>query len=113
MRIIFTILANALALLATAYLIPGIHIENFIAAVVAALVLGLLNAFLKPILFLLTLPVNLFTFGLFSWIISAFLLWFAARIVPGFTIDGFLPALVGGIILAFVSSLLQTLVVRK
>ncbi len=109
-KIIFSILANALALLATAYLVPGIHIDNFFpTAIVVALVLGLLNAFLKPILVLFTLPVNLITFGLFSWIISAFLLWLAGNIVPGFEVQSFISALIGGVVLSFVASLLHSL----
>lgn len=109
-RIIFSILANALALLATEYLVPGIHVDNFSTAVVAALVLGVLNVFLRPVLILFTLPVNLVTFGLFSWVISAFLLWFAGRIVPGFEVQGFMSAIFGGIVLSFVASLLNALI---
>lgn len=109
-RIILILVANALALLATSYLVEGIDIANFQAALVAALVLAVLNTFLKPLISLFTLPVNFVTFGLFSWVVSAFILWLASRLVVGFSIDGFLTALVGGIVLAFVAALLQLVV---
>lgn len=112
MGIVFVLVANALALLGTAYLVPGIKIESFTTALLAAVVLGVLNTFLKPILLLLTLPVNLLTFGLFSWVISAFVLWFAGKLVPGFEVSGFVSALVGGVVLAFFASLLQSLMKR-
>lgn len=112
MNIIFLLVANALALLGTAYFVPGIEVINFTTALFAALVLGLLNTFLRPFLLVLTLPVNLITFGLFSWIISAGVLWLTARVVPGFEVNGFMPALVGGVVLAFFASLLHTVVKR-
>lgn len=108
--LLFIWVANALALLATAWLIPGIEVADFMAALLAALVLGLLNTFLRPLLEFLALPINLLTLGLFSWVISALILLLTGRIVSGFTVEGFLPALVGGIVLAFIASLLQSMV---
>ncbi|MEK7521578.1 MAG: phage holin family protein [Patescibacteria group bacterium] len=110
MQLVFILIANALAILATAYLIPGIEVSNFMTAVLAALVLGLFNVFLRPILSFLALPANLLTLGLFSWVISAFLLWLTGRVVGGFDVNGFLPALIGGVVIAFVSTFLQSLV---
>lgn len=110
--LIFVWIANALALLATAWLIPGIEVADFMAALLAAAVLGLLNTFIRPILEFLALPATLLTFGLFSWVISALILLLAGRLVSGFTVEGFLPALVGGVVLAFIASLLQSLVKR-
>lgn len=110
--LIFILVANALALLGTAYLVPGIHIDTFMTALLAALVLGLLNTFVKPFLLFLTLPVNILTLGLFSWVVSAAVLWLGSYFVRGFTVDNFLSALVGGILLAFISSLLHSLVRR-
>ncbi|HBL52070.1 MAG: hypothetical protein A3D24_00385 [Candidatus Blackburnbacteria bacterium RIFCSPHIGHO2_02_FULL_39_13] len=110
MNLLFRLLINTVAILATAWLIPGIRISSFTTALIAALVLGILNTILKPILELLALPVNFLTFGLFSWAISAFVLWVASLLVPGFVVQGFLSALAGGIVLAFIASLLQSLV---
>lgn len=110
--LIFLWIANALALLATAWLIPGIEVDNFMTALFAAVVLGFLNAFLRPLITLLTLPVNILTLGLFSWVISALVLWLTSVIVPGFEVMGIIPALVGGIVLAFFASLLHSLVRR-
>lgn len=112
MKIILPLIINALALWITTFIVPGISILDLKSLILAALVIGVLNTFLKPILQLLTLPVNFLTFGLFSWLISAFLLWIASRLVPGFEVQGFLSSLFGGIILAFVASLLQTLIKR-
>lgn len=109
MYLLLRLLFNTVALLATAWLVPGIKISSFLAAVMAAFVLGILNTFLRPILEFLALPANFLTFGLFSWIISAFVLWLASIVVPGFVVEGFLSALVGGVVLAFIASLLQSL----
>ncbi|MAG60072.1 hypothetical protein CMO96_04765 [Candidatus Woesebacteria bacterium] len=110
--LIFILIANALALFATAWLIPGIDVADFPTALIAAAVLGLLNTFLRPLLSLLALPVTVVTLGLFSWIISAVVLWLTSLIVPGFVVDGFLQALVGGVVLAFIAALLHSLVKR-
>lgn len=108
-----SLLVNAAALYTISQLIPGIRVQDFTTALIAVFILGVLNVFLKPILMILTLPVNLLTFGLFSYVLSAVVLWLAGRIVPGFEVTGFIPALVGAIFLAFVSSLLQTLIKNK
>lgn len=112
MNLVFSIVANALALLGTAYLVPGIMVQNFMDAFIAAIVLGLLNTFLRPFLEILSLPVTIITFGLFSWVISALVLWITSLLVPGFEVAGFIPALVGGIVVAFFASLIQSLLKR-
>lgn len=94
---------NALALMLLAQLVPGISVSSFYAALIAALILGLVNALIRPILFLLTLPVTIVTLGLFALVLNALLLWFVGTIVKGFTVEGFFPALVGSIILWAVS----------
>lgn len=108
LRLVFILVANALALLATAYIVPGFHVTNVTTALLASLVLGILNLFLRPILTVLSLPVNVLTLGLFSWVVSALLILLTSFLVPGFKVDGFLAALVGGVLLAFVSSILQS-----
>lgn len=100
-------LLSALALLAVAYLYPGVRVESFFAAVIAALVLGLVNALIRPILVLLTLPVTIITLGLFLFVINAGLFWFVAQVVKGFSVDGFLSALVGSILYSLVTLLVS------
>lgn len=112
MNLLFLLVANALALIGTAYLVPGIRVDSFTTALLTSVVLGLLNTFLRPIITVLTLPVNVLTLGLFSWVISAAVLWLAGQVVPGFVVEGFIAALVGGIVLAFFASLLHSLVKR-
>lgn len=89
MSILIKWLVSALVILVSAYLLPGIHIASFLTALVLALVLGILNAILKPILLILTLPINVLTLGLFTIVINALLIMLAAAIVPGFTVASF------------------------
>lgn len=104
MGIILNWLLSALTILASAYLLPGVHVESFTAALVAAVVLGIMNAVIKPILLVLTLPITILTLGLFTFVINAFVILLAARIVPGFSVDGFGWALVFSVILSCVGS---------
>ncbi len=108
-RFITTWLITTLSLLITAYFVPGFHLQNLVAAIVAAAILGLVNAIIRPILFLLTLPITVVTLGLFSFVINAFTLWIASAFSSGFSIDGFLPALVGSLVMSLVSALLHGL----
>jgi len=85
-------------------IIPGIEIENFSAAAIATIVLALVNITLKPILFILTLPVNILTLGLFSFVLNAFFFYFVSRVVDGFEVEGFWPALFGSLIVSIVYS---------
>ena len=94
---------NAAALLLVAYLYPGVTVESFFAAMVAALVLGLVNALIRPLLVLLTLPVTILTLGLFLFVINAFLFWFVAEIVTGFKVTGFVAALVGSVLYSLIT----------
>ncbi|MBI4086492.1 phage holin family protein [Candidatus Kaiserbacteria bacterium] len=103
MKIIFRILITAGALLFCAYLVPGISVSSFGAAVVAAIILGLLNLIARPILVLLTLPITLLTLGLFIFVINAALFAAAASLVSGFSVDGFVPALFGLLLVSIVS----------
>ena len=94
---------NAAALLLVAYLYPGVQVETFTAAVIAALVLGLVNAVVRPLLVILTLPVTVITLGLFLFVINALLFWLVAEIVPGFRVTGFVAALVGSILFSLIT----------
>jgi len=96
-------IVNAGALLLVAYLYPGVQVQDFLAALVAALVLGLVNALIRPILVILTLPVTLLTLGLFLFIINAALFWLVAELVSGFTVTGFWAALVGSILYSLIT----------
>jgi len=103
-------LGATLAVLLAAYLIPGFVVSGFYTALIVALVLGVLNITIKPILVLLTLPLNLLTLGLFSFVINAALLLFIASFVEGFTVTGFVPALLGGVVIAVVNWLVHEFV---
>lgn len=105
MRFLLKWLINALALLVVTKIVAGFHVDTFYAALIAALIIGLLNAVIRPVLILLTLPVTIVTLGLFTFVINALLIWFTSTIVKGFTVDGFLPALMAALILWAVSTL--------
>ena len=96
-------LLNALALLGVAYLYEGVQVSGLGAALIAALVLGLVNALVRPILVLLTLPVTVLTLGLFLFVINALLFWLVAEIVPGFQVTGFVASLVGSVLYSLVT----------
>ncbi|MBI2022007.1 phage holin family protein [Candidatus Daviesbacteria bacterium] len=89
MHIIVVLLLNSLALMITDYIVPGFGVEDFPTAVLAAIVLGVINTFIKPILLILTAPINILTLGLFTFVVNAIVLWIAAAIVPGLTVSGF------------------------
>lgn len=99
-------LVNALTLLGIAYYVPGIQVNSFYSALIAALVLGLVNALIRPLIILLTLPINILTLGLFTLVINAFLFWFVATIVKGFTVNNFTAAFWGALIMSVVSWLI-------
>jgi len=103
-------LLSALSLMIVASLIPGFQVQNFTTALLAAVVIGLVNATLGLILKVLTFPLTIVTFGLFLLVINALMLRFAAAFVPGFAVNGFFPAFFGAIALALVSMALHTVV---
>lgn len=109
MKLIFRWFINAGTLLLLATYLPGIEVSGWYAALITALVLGLLNALIKPILLLLTLPVNVLTLGLFTFVINALLFWFVATVVKGFAVAGFWPAFWGALIMSLVSWLISGL----
>lgn len=103
-------LVNALAIGITAYLLPGVRVSGFFAALVTALVLGLVNIFIRPLLLLLTLPLNILTLGLFTLVINALLILLVAAVVPGFSVRGFWWAVLFGLVLAVVNYVLNVIV---
>jgi putative membrane protein len=107
MSIIIQILGTAFALLLVSRFVPGISVDGIYVAILAALIIGVLNVLVKPILFVLTLPITIITFGLFTFVLNAFMFWLAASFLTGFSVSGFLPALVGSIIVSAVSTVLH------
>jgi len=103
-------LAATLAIIVSAYLLPGVTVLSFFAAFVTALVLGIINAFIKPVLVILTLPLNVLTLGLFTFIINALLIMLTGIIVPGFEVMSFWWALLFGLILSLVNFVLHSVV---
>ncbi len=107
MFVILRWLAYALAVMFIAWIIPGIEVQSFWSALVVAVVLGLINIFIKPLVTLITLPINFITLGLFSLVINALLLWLAGIITPGFMVEGFWSAFFGAIILSILSAVID------
>ena len=102
-KLVIKWIAFAFLIMFVAWLIPGVEVENFWTAMVATVVIVFVNSFIKPVLKLLTFPINLLTLGLFSLVINALLFMFVAYVVPGVSVEGFLSALFGSIVLAILS----------
>ena len=113
MRLILIWICNALALLAVAYLLPGVRVEGLESALIAALVLGLINTLLRPLLILLTLPVTVLTLGLFILVINGLLFWLAGSVLRGFEVGGFWTAMMGALLYSIISSVLSLLIPKK
>ena len=103
MVLIFKWIGLALIIMFAGWIIPGIKIDNFTAAMIAAVVIALINTFIKPVLILLTLPINILTLGIFTLVINALLFMFAAYLVPGIEISGFWSALFGSLLISIFS----------
>lgn len=106
-------LMSALSILIAAYLIPGVQISGLWAALVSAAILGLLNVVIKPILILFTLPINILSLGLFTFVINALIILLASSIVKGFLVGGFLNALIFSLVLTIISSLFEIIFKSK
>lgn len=109
MSLLLVWILNAVSLLIVAYLLPGINVASFGSALIAALVLGLLNTLVKPLLILLTLPITIVTLGLFLLVLNALVFWFAGSILKGFSVEGFWWAVLGALVYSLVSGLLSGL----
>ncbi len=105
MKLITRIALTALALLVVAYIIPGVVIDGLYPAIIAAVILGILNAIVRPILIILTLPITILTLGLFIFIINASLFYFTASFIDGFSVSSFIPALLGSILVSIISAI--------
>lgn len=113
MKLLLIWFLNALALLTVAYVLPGITVDGFTAALVAALILGLINTLLRPLLILLTLPVTMLTFGLFILVINGMLFWFAGSVLKGFEVGGFWVGIAGAMLYSIISSVLAMVFFEK
>src|ERR1700728_2755648 len=108
-NILLSLLVSSIAVFIAANILPGVHVANFGSAVIAAVVLGFINTFIRPILFILTLPITILTLGLFTLVIIGGLVMLVAAVVPGFTVDGFWWALAFAIVLWIVNIFLNSL----
>ena len=113
MHILTRLVISALAVMAIANIVPGVSVENIYWALLVAVVLGLLNVLVKPVLVLLTLPITIVTLGGFLLVLNALLFWLAGYVLSGFHVDGFLAAFVGALLLSVVSYLVNHLLLQK
>jgi len=113
MRFLARLLLNGVAIILAAYVLPGLHVDGPVPALVAGIILGLVNALVRPVLFLLTLPLTLLTLGLFIFVLNAICFALTAWVVPGFSVDGFGWALLGALMVSVVSWILNGIVVGK
>ena len=113
MRLLIVWLINAAALLAVPYLMSSIKVESIEVALIAALVLGLINTFIRPLLVLLTLPATLLTLGLFIFVINGLLFWFVGSYVPGFHVAGFWSGVGGAILYSIISWALSAILLHN
>lgn len=113
MRLLLRWILNALALLGLAYIVPGIAISGWYAALITVLILGLVNALIRPLCILLTLPLTIVTLGLSTLVINGLLFWFVSTVVKGFDVAGFVPAFVGALVMTIVSWVLSVVLKRE
>ncbi len=109
LKVVLRLVVYAAAILVIARLVPGIHITSFTAAIIVAILWALISVTLRPILLLLTLPINFLSLGLFTFVLNALLFWFVALLAPGFTVSGFIPALEGSVLLTIVGWILHAM----
>ncbi|MBV9989339.1 MAG: phage holin family protein [Chitinophagaceae bacterium] len=102
--------ATAVAVVVAAYILGGVHVDTTLTALIVAVVLGLLNSFVKPIFILLTIPITIFTLGLFLLVINIIIVKLAAGIVPGFSVDSWWSALLFSLVVSIVSSIIEKMI---
>jgi putative membrane protein len=113
MQLLLHWILNAVALLIVAHVVPGVSVRDPVAALVAAVLLGLANAIIKPVLVLLTLPVTILTLGLFLLVINGLLFWAVSALMTGFEVRGFWPGVLGALVYSVLTALLSLLVQRQ
>ena len=109
MNFIVNLLISGSAVFISAYVLPGVSVDSFVTAIIVAVVLGVLNALVKPVIIILTLPITILTLGLFTFVLNALLILLTARVVEGFHIEGFLYALLFSLVLSIVNWFLTSL----
>ena len=109
MQMLVNLIINGLVVFVTGRILPGVVINDFFTAVVVSIVLGVVNTFIKPVLLILTLPINILTLGLFTFVINALMVLIVDSLVPGFKVDGFLSALIFSLVLTIVSAVIYSL----
>ena len=110
LNIILRLIILIAGIFLASYLVPGINVEGYGPAIKAALLLGVLNLIVRPVLILFTLPINILTLGLFTFILNGFILWFVGYAISGFEVAGFLSAIVGAVVISFLSIILNRFV---
>lgn len=100
MNLVIRFALFAICVMVVSWIVPGIEVSGFFGALIVSIVLGLINALVKPVIYFISIPINVLTLGLFSFVINALLLMLAGAITPGFSVEGFLSALVGSILLS-------------
>ena len=113
MKLLVGWLLNALALLGVAYLVPGIHVQSFLIAAIAAVVIGLANMLIKPILVIFTLPVTIITLGLFIFVINGVLFWGVGHFLQGFEVNTLKAGIIGALAYSVISWILSAIVIDK
>src|SRR5207237_4065260 len=109
MGLILKLIINAIAVFTASYLLPGVHVKNFTTAIIVAIVLGLLNLILKPILVILTIPITILTLGLFLLIINAIIVMVCSGLVSGFKVDGIIYALLFSLVVSLIGYVMESL----
>ncbi len=109
MRLLFRLLISTLAVFAAQYIVGGVSVDHFTTAIAVAIVLGLLNTLLKPVLVVLTIPVTVLTLGLFLLVINAIIVLITAALIGGFHVTGFWPALVFSIVISLITWMLESI----
>jgi len=109
MNFLIKILLSSVAVMIASYLIPNVYVDDFVAALIVAVLLSILNVTIKPLLIILTIPVTIFTLGLFLLVINAIIILIASAIVNGFAVDGFVWALIFRLVLSVLNALLSDL----
>lgn len=113
MKFLAQLIVSALAVIVTSMILPGVHVDNALIAILVAAVLAFLNTIVKPVLVILTIPITVFTLGIFLLVINAFIILLTAKIVDGFQVDGFWVALLFSLLLSLVTSVFEAIAKRN
>lgn len=105
--VLVNVLIGGLAVMAGSYIIPSVQVRGFFDAVIAAMLIGIVSALVKPVLVVLTLPLNILTLGLFTFVINALMIMLVSALLPGFTVEGFIPALLLSLVLAVIGAVVN------